>query len=262
MAATALVTGASSGIGRALAHRLAQEGYDIVAVAENPSQLDEAAAELRSRHDVEVQSIGTDLTRENAPRELYDELRDRGVTVDILVNDAGVGQGGYFAETALEKELEVIRLDVEALVILTKLFLADMIQRNQGKILNLGSVAGFQPGPRMAVYHASKAFVVSFSEALQTELKDMGTNVTLTCLCPGPTATHFFERADMEDSRAATMAMDPTEVADGGFKALMDGERIYIPGASNKMLTFTRRVIPASLQARFNEKIYESAEAG
>jgi uncharacterized protein len=262
MAQTALVTGASSGIGRALAHRFAKERYNIIAVARDPSRLDEAAQDLRAEHGVEVQCISTDLTQEYAPRDLYDKVRERGVVVDVLVNDAGVGQGGNFAETSLDKELRIIRLNIEALVILTKLFIADMVQRNRGKILNLGSVAGFQPGPRMAVYHASKAFVVSFSEALQTELKDMDTQVTLTCLCPGPTATHFFERAGMEDTRAANLAMDPAEVADGGFKALMDGERIYIPGAGNKLMTFTRRVIPTSLQARINKKLYESSEEG
>ena len=261
MAETALITGASSGIGRALAHRFAQAGYDIVAVADNPSRLDEAVQELRAEHGVDVRGIASDLTEENAPHALYEELRAQGVIVDVLVNDAGVAQGGNFAETSLEQDIRIMRLNNEALVVLTKLFLRDMVARNRGRIMNLGSIAGFQPGPRLAVYHATKAFVVSFSEALQTELKDMGSAVTLTCLCPGPTATHFFERAGIEDSRAAKMAMDPAKVANEGFKALMDGERIYIPGVANKMMTFTRRVIPLSLQARINEKAYESAES-
>ena len=155
----------------------------------------------------------------------------------------------------------MLRLNVEALVRLTKLFLPAVLARNRGKFLNLGSVAGFQPGPKLAIYHATKAFVVSFSEALAEELD--GTDVTVTCLCPGPTATHFFARAQMEETwivrhGSATMA-DPKDVAAKGYQALKNGERIYIPGVSNKGLTFTRRVTPKSLQAKLHEKLYEAS---
>ncbi len=260
MTPTALITGASSGIGKALAHQFASKGFNIVAVASQDTKLDLAAAELRAQHGVHVVEIVKDLTRASAPREVFEEMRERGITVDVLVNDAGVGQGGPFSESSLEQDLHIIRLNVEALTILTKLFLKDMLLRDSGKILNVGSVAGFQPGPLLAVYHATKAYVNSLSEALAEELKD--TNITVTLLCPGPTDTDFFRRADLEESRVyeADMLMEPEKVAEIAFDALMDGERVIIPGMSNKVMTFTRRMMPLALQAKFNKKFYEMKE--
>lgn len=260
MPGTALVTGASSGIGKALCHEFGAHGHDLVVVAEDEAPLRAVAEELAAQHDVAVHPIARDLTRLDAPREVYDEVKAAGLIIEVLVNDAGVGQRGSFVEVPLEKDLRIIRLDIEALVVLSKLFLRDMVARNSGRVMNLGSVAGFEPGPLLAVYHATKAFVVSFSEALATELEDLESDVTVTCLCPGPTATHFFERAEAEQTRAADMVMDPQKVAQYGYEALMDGERVAIPGASNKVMVFSRRVIPKSAQARVSRMLYESKE--
>jgi short-subunit dehydrogenase len=255
-----LITGASSGIGKALAHQFASHGFNIIAVASREAGLDLSAAELRAGHEVTVTQIVKDLTQPTAPQEIYDELRQRGIAIDVLVNDAGVGQGGPFSDSAMEKDVEIIRLNVESLTKLTKLFLRDMLARDSGRILNVGSVAGFQPGPLLAVYHATKAYVNSFSEALAEELKD--TNVSVTLLCPGPTDTGFFHRADLEDSRVfeSGMLMEPEEVAEIAYEALMDGERVIIPGMSNKVMTFTRRMMPLAMQAKFNKKFYEVKE--
>lgn len=257
---TALITGASSGIGKALAHQFASKGFNIVAVAQHETKLDVAAAELRARHGVSVVEIVKDLADAAAPQQIHDELIHRGITIDALVNDAGVGQGGVFIDAPLERDIYLIRLNIEAPTRLTKLFLPAMLRRNAGRILNVGSVAGFQPGPLLAVYHATKAYVNSFTEALAEELKD--TKVTVTLLCPGPTDTDFFHKADMEDTRVfeSGMLMEPDKVAEIGFEAMMRGERVIIPGMSNKVMTFTRRLMPLAMQAKFNKKLYEVKE--
>ena len=259
----ALITGATSGIGRELANQLADDDYNLVLVARKAEELSLAAEELSLRRsDIKVVSIAKDLTEDKAAEEIFKEINDKNISIDLLVNDAGVGQGGAFNENQLEKDLYIIQLNIVALTKLTKLFLPALIKKRSGGILNLGSVAGFQPGPLMAVYHASKAYVNSFSEALAEELKDTG--VTVTCLCPGPTATNFFERADLENSRVAKNAeitmMSAEDVAKGGYQAFKDGERIYVAGAMNKIMTFMRRVIPISLQAKQSKKFYETVE--
>lgn len=257
----ALITGASSGIGRAIAFELARDGYHLVITAKNADQLQQVAQELSTvRPGISVIPIAKDLTKPGAAHELYSEVEGKAIHIETLVNDAGVGQWGEFASIPFDKYRYIIRLNVEALAELTSLFLPRMLERGSGRILNLGSVAGFQPGPLLAVYHATKAFVVSFSEALAEELKDR--NITVTCLCPGPTATHFFERADMEEAWIVQKGhiMSAEDVARVGYKALKDGERVYIAGAPNKVLTFMRRVIPTSLQARIHKSLYESTE--
>lgn len=261
---TVLITGASSGIGKALAHEFAADGYDIIGVAREEDKLEQFAAEVRNRHGVEVMTLTKDLAHDGAGKEVYDEVKRFNRTINILVNDAGVGQSGNFVDIPFERDEELVHLNILALTQLTKLYLKEMVSRNEGRILQLGSVAGFQPGPLLAVYHATKAYVVSLSEALATELKDMGSDVTITCLCPGPTDTDFFSRADLLDSNVYhhkdKLMQTPEEVAKGGYKALMDGERVFIPGASNKIMTFTRRAIPKSLQARMQKKFYETHE--
>jgi short-subunit dehydrogenase len=259
----ALITGASSGIGEALMHEFAHDGYNIIAVANDENMLTNTVEKHRPMHpDIEIHAIAKDLTMENAPQELYDELKTQNREIDLLVNDAGQAQLGDFATIPVERDIELIRLNIESLIRLTKLFLPDMIARKNGKILNLGSIAGFQPGPKLAVYHATKAFVVSFSEALAEELKDSG--VTVTCLCPGPTETDFFNKADMQETRVVrnkhmTM-MSAGEVAKAGHDALMKGDRVIIPGAMNKIMTFTRRVMPGTLQAKMQKQYYEESE--
>ncbi len=261
---TVLITGASSGIGKALAHQFAADGYDIIGVAENGDTLKSFSQEMKGKYQVEIFTIEKDLAHDGAGKEVYEEVKKHNRTINILVNDAGVGQRGNFVDIPFEKDEELVHLNILALTQLTKLYLKEMVARNEGKILMLGSVAGFQPGPLLAVYHATKAYVVSLSEAIATELKDMGSEVTITCLCPGPTDTNFFSRADMENTNVVhhkeKLMQSPEEVAKGGYNALMDGERVFIPGASNKIMTFSRRVMPKSVQARMQKKFYETNE--
>lgn len=261
---TVLITGISSGIGRALAHEFAAAGYNLIGVARDFEKMESTADELRQQHGVEVKLLQKDLAQDGAAQEIYDEVKSYSLPVDILVNDAGVGQHGRFIDIPFERYSQLIHLNVVSLTHLTSLFLKDMVDRDEGKILNLGSIAGFQPGPLVAVYHATKAYVVSLSEALATELEEMNSKVTVTCLCPGPTDTDFFTRADMEETNVVrhkdkTM-QQPDEVAKGAFKALMDGERIHIPGTTNKVTTFIRRVIPKSTQSKIQMKYYETKE--
>jgi short-subunit dehydrogenase len=256
----AVVTGGSSGIGLALAREFAADGHDLVLVSEQEAELEAAATRIRRDHAVEVVPLTQDLTMDDAAERVLAEVRAMGGTVEALVNDAGVGRRGRFIDIPIEQDRYLIRLNLEALTRLTKLFLPAMVARGGGRILNLGSIAGFQPGPLLAVYHATKAYVVSLSEALAEELKDTG--VTVTCLCPGPTATDFFDRAEMEDTKVVQKGdlMDPDEVARVGYAAMQRGERLVIPGAINKVMTFTRRMIPVSLQAKVNKQLYEQAE--
>lgn len=261
---TVLLTGISSGIGKALAKEFAEDGYNLIGVARNKEKLNEVASELSNTFDVDVQVIAKDLARDGAAQEIFDEVQKMNKKIDVLVNDAGVGQRGNFVDIPAEKYSELIHLNVMSLTHLSRLFLKQMVDRDEGKILNLGSIAGFQPGPLMAVYHATKAYVVSLSEAMATELEDMGSKVTVTCLCPGPTDTNFFSRADMENTNVMhykdQMMQSPEEVAKGAYEALMDGERIFISGASNKVTTFVRRVIPKSTQSKIQKKFYETYE--
>lgn len=179
--------------------------------------------------------------------------------MDILVNNAGIGQRGIFWETPLERDLEIIRVNVDAVVRLTKRFLPPMIERGRGRILNTASIAGFQPGPQMAIYHATKAFVLSWSEALATELNDAKTGVTLTTLCPGPVDTDFFPKADMVETRVFQKGnvMAPQEVAEAAYQALMKAERIIVPGGMNKAMVLGGKFLSSSAKAKMNEKMYE-----
>jgi len=261
---TVLITGATSGIGKALAHQFAANSYNLILVGRYNDTLSKTKQELTSQYAIKIWNIEKDIAQDNAAQELYDDVIQSGHKVNILVNDAGIGQRGKFVNIPFTKYSEIIHLNILSLTHLTRLFLKDMVDRNEGKILQLGSIAGFQPGPLLAVYHASKAYVVSLSEAIATELNDMDSDVTITCLCPGPTDTNFFSRADMENTRVVDqkdkLMKQPDEVAKGAFKALMDGERLYIPGASNKILTFIRRAIPKSMQAKVQKQFYEQVE--
>ena len=259
---TALITGASSGIGLALAREFARHGHPLVIVAPVQSELDEVAADLRREFSVMVHPIAMDLADDQAAETLFGRLMNDGIGIEILVNNAGLGQRGNFWETPLSRDLEIVRVNVEAPIRLTKQFLPSMIARRHGRILNTASVAGFEPGPLLAVYHASKAFMLSWSEALTTELKDANTGVSVTTLCPGPVDTDFFPKADMVDTNAFQKAnvMGPREVAEAAYEALVKEERIIIPGAANKAMIFGRRFLPESAQAKKNEKMYEEVD--
>lgn len=256
---TTLITGASSGIGLALAREFARHGHPLAIVAPVESELREIAAKLTAEFGVTVLPIAKDLAQETAADEIFDALINAGVSIEILVNNAGLGQRGNFWETPLDRDIEILRVNIEAALRLTKRFLSPMIERKRGRILNTASIAGFEPGPLLAVYHASKAFVLSWSEALATELKDADAGVTLTTLCPGPVDTDFFPKADMVDTKVFQKGnvMSPQEVAETAYEALMKGERVIVPGAMNKAMVAGRRMMPISAQARMNEKMYE-----
>lgn len=248
---TALVTGASGGIGWELARAFAAGGYDLVLVARSAGKLEQLAGELRDRHGVAVRVLAKDLTAPGAPDEIFQELEGAVVAVDALVNNAGFATFGPFAGTDLASELEEIQLNVVTLTHLTKRFLPGMLARRRGGILNVASTAAFQPGPQMAVYYATKAYVLSFSEALAEELR--GSGVTVTALCPGPTATGFQARAEMQDSGLFTgplKVMDAAAVARAGYEGFRKGKRIVIPGLVNKLGVQSVRVSPRALVTR------------
>jgi len=254
---TALITGASSGIGLALAKEFAKNGHALVLTAPDQDNLEKVATEITRQHDVEVGIIGKDLTQPSAAEEIFNELRASNTSIGILVNDAGIGQRGKFSETLIERDVAIVHLNIEATLRLTKLFLQNVPTHIDAKILNVASIASFEPGPLMAVYHASKAFVLSFSEALAIELEDTG--ITVTALCPGATDTDFFRKADMTETRIyqKRKLMPADTVAEGAYQALMRGDDIYIPGPANKVLVFVRRFTSTPLQARKNQKYYE-----
>lgn len=232
---TALITGATSGIGRELAILFAQEGYRIIIVARNEKRLEETAELLREKGSPFVIPISCDLSVVGNAQQLYSDVSSRNVQIDVLVNDAGAGEHGFFNETSLEEELAIIQLNVASLVQLTKLFMKEMVERNDGKILQLASIASYQPTPLLAVYAATKAFVLSFTDALINELK--GTNVTMTALIPGATDTEFFARANAEHVKATEHLQDPAIVAKVGFDALMKGEpHAVAPGMKSQIV--------------------------
>ena len=258
---TALITGASSGIGLALAKEFAKNGHALVLTAPDPDHLEKVATQITKQHDVEVAIIGKDLTQAGAAEEIFKGLRSSNTSIGILVNDAGIGQRGKFSETPIERDVAMVRLNIEATLRLTKLFLQNVSTHQDARILNVASVASFEPGPLMAVYHASKAFVLSFSEALAIELEDTG--ITVTALCPGATDTDFFRKADMTKTRIYQKGklMQAETVAEGAYQALMRGDDIYIPGPTNKVLVFVRRFTSTPLQARKNQKYYEEVRS-
>ncbi len=254
---TALITGASSGIGLHLAHEFAKHGHPLVLVAPVESELQRIAAEFERDHGVRVRVIAADLREEGSTERVFREVQN-GDPIAILVNNAGHGQRGKFWEIPIETDRSMIELNIFAYLSLTKMFLPMLFER-RGRILNTASIAGFVPGPMLAVYHATKAFVLSWSEALATELEDTG--VSVTALCPGPTDTDFFVKADMEDTRAMQYTAAPQEVAETGYEALMAGTRVVVAGAVNKAMVFSRHLMPAGAQAKMNEKMYEEIPA-
>jgi short-subunit dehydrogenase len=253
---TALITGASSGIGYELAKRFAKDRYDLVLVARDNKRLLEIKREL-SASGITVTVISKDLAVRDAPKEIYDELEKKKIDIDVLVNNAGFGGLGFFSETDIGKETDMITVNITALTQMTKLFLKGMVKKKHGKILNVASVAAFLPGPLMAVYYATKSYVLSFSEALANEVKDKG--ITVTVLCPGPTRTKFFSRASFKNTTVLTsMMMDAEKVAGIGYDGLMKGKLVVIPGFLNNLQIFFIRFIPRGLLAKIARKMVES----
>jgi uncharacterized protein len=253
---TALVTGASGGIGEELARLFAADGHDLVLVARSRDKLERLAAELSEKHGVGARVLSKDLARPEAPREIFDELQAEGVPVDALVNNAGFGTYGPFATTDLRAELDLLQVNVAALTHLTKLFLPPMLARRKGYVMQVASTAAFQPGPLMAVYYASKAYVLHLSEALANELG--GTGVVVSVLCPGPTDTGFVAAAGMDDSKLFDRgAMDARTVAEVGYRGMFAGKTIVIPGARNNLLARAIGFMPRALVTRVVRRIQE-----
>jgi uncharacterized protein len=243
---TVLITGASSGIGLELAKLFAADGSALVLVARSREKLEQLAQSLRGSHHVDVRLLVQDLADSQAPDQIAADLSRDGTAVDVLVNNAGFGLGGTFAELDLQRQIDMIQVNVAALVKLTGLLLPGMLERRRGGVLNVASTAAFQPGPHLAVYFASKAFVLSFSEALHEELA--GSGVTVTCLAPGPTATGFAEQANLESSLLFRRnVMDAGAVARAGHQAFRRGQALVVPGLMNKLTAFSVRLGPRSL---------------
>ena len=242
----ALITGASSGIGLELSHLLAEAGSNLILVARKEKDLYELKTSLTKKYNISVEVIKKDLGNPSAPKEIYDEVASKGMSVDTLINNAGVGSFGPFSEISLEKDINLIDVNVRALTELTKLFLPHLLEEKKGRILNVASTAGFMPGPYMAVYYASKAYVISFSEALSSELE--GTSVSVSVLCPGPTKTGFQAKAEMKKSDFVSLGvMDAKTVALCGYKGMLKGKTIIIPGYLNKLLILGGKLMPRKL---------------
>lgn len=252
----ALITGATQGIGYELAKLFAEDGYNLILVSRTEEDLKQRAASFSAQYGIQATYVVKDLFQPNAAFELYDEVNRKGLLVDVLVNDAGQGQYGLFAEADIRRLLDIIQLNVSSLTVLTHLFLKDMVARNEGKILQLASIASQLPGPWQAVYHATKAYVLSFTEALISELKDSA--VTITALQPGATDTDFFNKADMQESKILdTKLSDPAKVAKDGYEALMSGDDKVISGMKNKVMVGMSNVMPESVVAEQMNKMQQ-----
>jgi uncharacterized protein len=253
---TALITGASSGIGLELAHLFARDGYRLVLVARSRGALRELGDDLQSRYHIPVRISPKDLAHPASPSELLAELQEGGIVLDVLVNNAGFGVGGSFLQTDWNTEAELMQVNMVALTHLTKLFLPQ-IRAREGKVLNVASTAAFQPGPFMAVYYASKAYVLHFTEALAEELD--GSKVTVTCLCPGPVRTNFQKRAHIGETRLvhSPLLVDVREVARIGYEGMQQGKRVVIPGWKNRLGVELLRLSPRKMVTKVVRKIQE-----
>jgi uncharacterized protein len=256
---TALITGASGGIGYELARLLAKDHYDLILVARSADKLSCVADELQQHFGISARALPLDLTATNTPQALFEDVLRSGTQIDVLVNNAGYGATGEFTRIPLAEDLGMIQLNIAALTMLTKQFLRTMLLRRSGKILNVASTAGFQPGPLMAVYYATKAYVISFSEALANELR--GSGVTVTCLCPGATDTGFQERAGNADSILfrTLKPMDAKTVARDGYRGLMAGKTLVISGFRNWMVAESIRFAPRKMVTAISRKLNEKA---
>ena len=256
---TVLITGASSGIGYELAKLSARDRHNLVLVARSADKLAQVATELHA-HGVTVKTIVLDLAQPPAPKFLFDQLQLERIAVDILINNAGFGVYGAFAEMPIDEILGQISLNITTLTELTRLFLPSMVARRSGRIMNVASTAGFQPGPLMAVYYATKAYVISFSEAIANELH--GSGVTMTCFCPGATHTGFASRAGTQKSRLfqAFGAMSAQKVALDGYRGLMQGRTLAISGAHNWLVAEATRFAPRKLVTAVSRWVAEKTE--
>jgi uncharacterized protein len=248
MSKWALVTGASQGIGHEFAKLLAEDGYDVVLVARDKSRLEQIAGELRAQHGRNVKVIAKDLGLAAASQEIFDELQREGIFVGVLINNAGFGFQGAFSDLDLEGHRYLMRVNMTALMELTHLFLKPMLQRREGRILNVASTAAFLPGPYLDLYYASKAFVYSFSSALSEELK--GSGVTATVLCPGLTKSQFHARASLKRPASKWLMMEAGDVARIGYRAMMKGRPIVVAGWFNRLGCCFAKAMPTRLMCQ------------
>lgn len=246
MRRTALITGASSGLGIEFAKIHAAKGDNLVLVARSKDKMNLLKTEIEKRHDITVYVIGCDLSNQNAPKSVYDELTAQKIQVDYLINNAGFGDFGMYTQCNWAKQLEMINVNITSLAHLTRLFLPYMVKNKYGRILNVASTAAFQPGPTMSVYFASKAFVLSFSEAIANELS--ATGVSVTALCPGATATSFKTTAMLDSSNLFKgKVADSKEVAEFGYKAMMKGKTVAVHGLINRIMAESVRFAPRKI---------------
>lgn len=243
---TVLITGASSGIGRALARCFAEDDANLVLVGRREDALRKVAAELEKVYGITAHVAPNDLAEPDAPQALFDLLVANGITVDVVVNNAGFGARGTVAALDTQRQIDMVQVNVTALTHLTRLFLPGMLNRGRGGVLNVASTAAFQPGPNMSVYYATKAYVLSFTEGLAEEVRS--TDIHVSCLAPGATDTKFADRADMEDTLLFKMgAMTPTDVARAGHEGFRANTTLVVPGAFNKLTAASVRFLPRSL---------------
>jgi short-subunit dehydrogenase len=254
---TALITGASSGIGLELAKLFAKDHYNLILVADEPQKLQSAANEIKLINQCDVETIEADLSQENAPKEIYAQVQKKHLKVDVLVNNAGIGVYGDFITNSLEEELAMIRLNTIAVVELSKLFANDMVHHNNGgKILITSSVAALSGTPLLTVYGATKAFDFNFAMGLREELKKY--NISVTALLPSETDTNFFRRAGMENSKITDGDMaDPAVVADAGYEALMDGEAYVCSPTKAKFINILSHILPEDTKAKISKEEQE-----
>lgn len=254
---TVLITGASSGIGLELARIFASKGFNLVIVSRNLIELSKLKNELNEKYKIYVEEIEKDLSVPGAAKQVYDEIKSLDFEIDYLINNAGFGDFGEFHKSDWDKQERMINVNMLALTQLTRLYLPEMIKRKSGKIMNVASTAAFQPGPLMSVYYATKAYVLSFTEAIANEVE--GTGVTVTALCPGPTKSGFQKAANVESSKRlnAKSIPDSKAVAEYGYKAMMKGKRVAIHGIMNKELAFFSRRVPKGVVLKAVRKINE-----
>ena len=250
-----LITGATSGIGYELAKIFAENKFNLFLVSRNEIKLNLIKSDFERNSGIKVTVLAKDLSLPQSPKEVYQFANDNNIDIEILVNNSGFGHWGNFFETDIEKENRMLNLNINALTLMTKYFLPNMVKTKKGKIMNVASVAGFFPGPFMSVYYATKSYVISFSEAIREELK--GSGITVTTLCPGPTVTGFEKNAELQDSNlfALLKPASADKVARYGYRALMAGKGIVVYGVLNKCMVFMRRFVPNFLILKILKKV-------
>ena len=246
---TALITGASSGLGAEFAKLFAADGCDLVLIARRKERLERLAKELQAKHPIQVFVLAEDLSRPETPQRVFQDLNANEIEIETMVNCAGFGLVGTVVELSLQKQLDTVEINIATLTKLTRLFLPSMLERRSGAVLNVASTAAFQPGPNMAVYYATKAYVLSFTEALAFELR--GTGVKVSCVCPGPTATEFGAASGTANSRLLRLAMlNPTKVARQAYRGLKKGKPLVVPGLRHKLARLVVPLLPRRVVQR------------